>query len=439
MAYPEQEPSVVCVIGLGKLGLSFAAVLAKAGYIVYGVDKDERVIETVQNASTPYPEPLLDDYLSDYAENLHPTTSVEEGVLAADMTFVFVNTPLNNGSHSLEQVQGAVGSAGSALADTDDYHTVVIRSTVPPRTTTDTIRTWLESPSGKRVGADIGLCYHPEFSAIGEIVHSLQEPDFFLIGESDARAGNALEAVCDRLRQNDAAILRTDAVTAELAKMANNTFRTMKISFANTVGEIAHEVGADADDIITSFDEDSNIESKYLLPGTRYGGPCYSRDNIAFDHLASSVGATSDLARAADSVNEYHTEWITDRVRSTTEPGDAVGALGLTYKPDSYLLKESQGKHLLEMLDGEYELHWTNPWDVDDIEQLEAKSARRHPEAAEMLSACDTAILTVPWNEYLGADLYDGHDITLIDPWRMIEADRLPETIQYEPLAGGQR
>lgn len=436
MELSERNPSAVCVIGLGKLGLSFAAVLAKAGYTVYAVDKDEQIIETVRSANSPYPEPSLSDYLSDYAENLHLTTSINKGVTSSNMTFVFVNTPLDGGSHSLNQVKQVIYSVGDSLINVDEYHSVVIRSTVPPRATTDTIQTWLESASEKTVGTDVGLCYHPEFSAIGQIMDSLQEPDFFLIGELDSYTGNRIEAVCQQLRQNDAKILRTDTVTAELAKMANNTFRTIKISFANTVGEIAHEVGASADEIISSFNQDSNIESNYLVPGTRYGGPCYSRDNIAFNDLASSVGATGDLAMVADSVNDHHTRWVVDQVRSNTESSGDIGVLGISYKPNSYLLEDSQGKHLIEALNAEYSIHWTNPWDIKDIERLDVKSATQHSIPENMLEVCDTAILTVPWEEYFDADLYDGHDITLIDPWRMVESSGLPESVQYEPLAG---
>jgi UDPglucose 6-dehydrogenase len=439
MSNLREDPSDICVVGLGKLGLSFAAVLADAGFTVYGVDKDERVIERVADADPSYPEPDLGDHLARNASNVNPTTSVEEGVSNAEMTFVFVNTPLNDGDHSLDQVKGAVRDVGGALEDDDEFHTVVVRSTVTPGTTAEKIAPWLESAAGREVGADVGLCYHPEFSAIGEIIESLRAPDFFLVGEADERGGDTLERVCKQLRRNDAAVIRTDPATAEVAKMANNTFRTLKISFANTVGEIADEVGADAGDIVESFDHDSNIEARYLVPGTRYGGPCYSRDNVVFDRFSRSVGAPGDLPVAADAVNDHHTDWIAELVRAQTEDGGSVGVLGMTYKPDSYLLKESQGKHLIEALDGEYDLHWTNPWEIVDVEELQTDAARQHESPSDLLGACQTAIVAIPWEEYLSPDLYANYELTLVDPWRAVDTGGLPETVGYVPMAGKSR
>lgn len=428
----------VSVIGLGKLGLSFTVALADAGFEVFGVDKDQTVLKSVENANIPYPEPLVEEYLEKYESRIHPLDSIDKAVSSSDMSFIFVNTPLNEGDHSLEYVEQVTKSIGQALEGRDEFHTVVVRSTVTPGTTTGKIRSWLENVSGQTVGEEIGLCYHPEFSAIGEITESLQSPDFFLVGEFDEASGQHLSELCRRLRKNNASVIRTDPTTAEVAKMANNTFRTLKISFANTIGEIAHEMEADVDDIMESFTEDSNIKSKYLQPGARYGGPCYSRDNIVFQEFATGVGASGELALAADEVNNYHSDWIVDYVRSQSPNQENIGILGLTYKPDSYLMRESQSAHLITSLSDEYGLHCTNPWEVVDIDQMDDYSFEIHSSVETVLDKCQTVVLTTPWEEYTDPAIYAGHEVTLIDPWRVFSTEEIPSSVVYRPIAGKQ-
>ena len=142
----------------------------------------------------------------------------------------------------------AVESIGAALRNKAGYHLVVVHSTTMPGSTGGPIRERLEAASGKRVGSDIGLCYNPEFIALGNVVEGLLHPDFVLIGESDAQAGDMLTEVYRRVVGPSVPIARMNFVNAELAKISVNTYVTMKISFANMLGEICQNLsGADAD------------------------------------------------------------------------------------------------------------------------------------------------------------------------------------------------
>ena len=153
------------------------------------------------------------------------------------------------------------------------------------------IRERLERVSGRRVGRDLGLCYNPEFVALGDVINGLLHPDFILIGESDTRAGDILESIYRRVVGPDANVARMNFVNAELTKISVNTYVTMKISFANMLGEICDRlVGADVSVVTEAIGRDSRIGKKYLKAAVGYGGPCFPRDTIAFGRARARLG-----------------------------------------------------------------------------------------------------------------------------------------------------
>ncbi|WP_424017685.1 nucleotide sugar dehydrogenase [Halorientalis pallida] len=422
----------VSVVGLGRLGLCFAASLANAGYDVTGTDIDEDIVETVSKDTAPYPEPGLQAYLDDAGDRLTATTDTAGAVADSDATFVFVNTPLSeDGHHSLDSVLAVCRTVGEVLPETDDYHVVTVRSTVMPGSVDGPIRETLEESSGLTAGEEFGLCYNPEFTAMGEIIDGLERPDFFLIGEQSARAGDVVADVCRTICDNDAPIHRMRPASAEMAKMMNNTYRTMKISFANTMGQIAEGVDADIDEVMASLESDSIINTKYLEPAARYGGPCYSRDNDAFESLAEDAGAVGHLATATDRVNAAHTEWVANAVRRTLDSG-TVAILGLSYKPGTPIAENSQGVELAAALDREYDLVCADPAAVEDArDRIDA--AVSFVDAETAVSMADLAVIATPWDEFTDPSLYATSGIVLFDLWRCLDADAF-ETVDYRPF-----
>lgn len=426
----------IAVIGLGKLGLSFAVSLANAGYEVYGADIDEELIEQISNGVAPYPESDVQSYLDNAGNNLNATTDTTEAVKNSDATFVFVNTPLSeSGEHSLDAVLDACQTIGEALPTTNAYHAVTIRSTVMPGSVGGPILETLEESSGFTAGEEFGLCYNPEFTAVGEIIDGVERPDFFLIGEHSPKAGNIVEAVCDTLRDNDAPIHRMSIESAELAKMVNNTYRTMKISFANTMGQLADGVGADIYEVIASLESDSVINTRYLSPAARYGGPCYSRDNTAFSSMAEEAGASPEMAEATDAVNDKHTRWIANAVRNLLDDG-TVAILGLSYKPGTTIAENSQGVKLVSELKDEYNIVCSDPEAIPDAQKRIAAEDVTYTNPEEAVAAGDLVIITTPWEKFTRPSLYAGSDVTIVDLWRCVDTDPL-QTVDYRPFGRG--
>ena len=202
----------------------------------------------------------------------------------------------------------------------------------------------LERASGRRVGDSLGLCYSPEFIALGNVIRDMLEPDMVLIGESDGRAGDMLERLYAGVCENDPPFRRMSLVNAELTKIAVNTYVTMKISFANTLADLCERLpGADVDAVTDALGLDTRIGGKYLRGAIAFGGPCFPRDNKAFAELARELGTEAPLAEATDSVNEAQTQRLVRIVRSHVEDGESVGILGLAYKPDTGVVEESPG------------------------------------------------------------------------------------------------
>jgi len=423
----------VSVVGLGKLGACLAAILANAGYHVTGVDLDQKKVDAVNAGEAPVIEPQLDAYINAAGDRLQATTSIEVAA-EAEATFIVVNTPsTESGRYELEAIKGVCRDLGAALAGTEDDHLVVITSTVFPGSTTGEIQTWLESASGRQAGEGFQLCYSPEFIAIGDVIDGLKRPDFFLIGEHSVEAGDHLVGIYERIRDNSAPFIRMDPTSAEVAKMAVNSFVTTKISFANTLSQLSDGVGADVDQVTRALAADSRISPKYLTAGTRYGGPCLPRDNTAFYRLAEDAGTRAPIALATDEVNEYHTTWIADAIRDKTPTDGTVAVLGVTYKPGTYIAKESQGLKLIEELARDFDLRCYDPHGVECAPDLPA-GADFSVNLAEALEGADCAVLTVLWDEFTDPRVYSKNDLVLVDPWRAFDAGDLHAGVRYVPL-----
>ena len=215
---------------------------------------------------------------------------------------------------------------GRVLAKKPDYHLVVVNSDYHAGSVGGPIRQRLEHASGQKVGLELGLCYNPEFIALGDVINGLLHPDFILIGESDKKAGDILEGLYRNV-VGTSSIARMNFVNAELTKISVNTYVTMKISFANMLGEICDRLeGADVAVVADAIGRNTRIGKKYLTPAVGYGGPCFPRDTIAFGRVAHRAGGTADLALSTDTINRRQVSRLTEIVSEMVPAGGPLGA-----------------------------------------------------------------------------------------------------------------
>lgn len=333
------------VVGLGKLGSVLAAVLAEAGNEVVGIDLAQSTVHKINQREAPNQEPELDDILMRLPDNQLIASTAFSLVSEAEVIMVVVPTPSDKeGRFSNEYVLEAINLMGPYV---QRGQVVVICSTVMPGATDMVIKPALEAATHFTVGTDIGLCYSPEFIALGSVVHDMKHPDMVLIGTNCDAHGDILVSLLETFVQSDPPVYGMSYTEAEIAKIAVNAYVTMKISFANTIAGICEGFfHADARKILTAVGGDSRIGTKYLRPGASFGGPCFPRDNRAFAAVAEDKNVSSALPVATDAVNQDHTE----RVISQLMNFKRVAVLGLSYKPDTGVTEESMGVQVARSL-----------------------------------------------------------------------------------------
>src|SRR5713101_281777 len=216
----------VSVIGLGKLGVCMATCLAYRGFPTIGVDVREDTVRQLNRGIAPVTEPGLQELISKSGGNLKATTAHEEAIRDSDVSFVIVPTPSDETGHfSPRFVRNALRELAECLKRSHkEYHLFVITSTVSPGTTEQNFVPLLEAATGRKLNRNFGLCYNPEFIALGNVISDMLNPDLVLIGESDRRAGDMLEGIYNGLCLNQPRVERMSLISAEVTKISLNSF-----------------------------------------------------------------------------------------------------------------------------------------------------------------------------------------------------------------------
>ena len=439
-----ERPSTVSIIGLGKLGAPLAACIATKAFRVIGVDVDSSKVEAINKGLAPVFEPGLQEMLAVVKERLTATQDIEVAVLASDVTFIVVPTPSDpHGGFSLNYVLPTCEAIGRVLRAKEDFHLTVLSSTVMPGSTGGPVRSTLERVSGKRCGPDFGLCYSPEFIALGSVIPDFLNPDFILIGESEPRSGEMLEALYGKVCNNDPRVARMNFINAELTKLAVNTFVTTKITFANTLARICERLPeADVDVVTSALGLDSRIGRKYLKGAIGYGGPCFPRDNVAFAALARQIGAPAALAETTDQTNREEVHRLATLIKSKMSQGDTVGILGLAYKPNTDVIEEAQGVLLAQVLASEaIPVVAYDPAAMDNARRMLHEPVRFAESPEACVQEADVLVVTTPWEDFgrLEPALLERHGTprVLIDCWRILNQRRFRTVVDYVALGVG--
>jgi UDPglucose 6-dehydrogenase len=380
-----------------------AASIAARGFAVTAVDLDAHKVDSINRGLPPVKEPGLDQLLCTAVNNLTATTDAVAAVSNTDATFIVVATPSQqDGGFSLVHVLTTCEAIGQALAKKDGYHLVVLTSTVMPGSTGGPVKDAIERISGKKCGIDFGLCYSPEFIALGTVIRDFYNPDFLLIGESDQRAGETLGEMYKQICKNSPSVARMNFINAEITKLAVNTYVTTKISYANMLARLCEKLpGADVDIVTDALGLDTRIGARYLKGSVSYGGPCFPRDNRALTALAAKMGASSGLAEATDKFNRAQIKSLAETVKSARARDAAVGIMGLTYKVGTDVVEESFGLLLMEELSaGEIPVIVYDP--MADVARAIGRNprVRMAKSAEECVVDAGVIVLATPWPEF---------------------------------------
>ncbi len=434
----------ISVIGIGKLGLPLAAYYSSRGYKVIGVDISQATVDAVNEGKSPIYEPGLAELLKDRHGRLTATTDTKFAVQNSDITFVLVPTPSEkHGGFTTKYAEAAAQDIGEALKAKEDFHVVVLTSTVMPGTTEMVMKPILEKASGKKCGVDFGLCYNPEFIALGSVIKDLSAPDAVLIGESDGKSGDILSDVYRTVCTNNPPVARMSPYSAELAKLALNVFVTTKISLANTFAEICEQLpGGDIDAVTKFLGMDSRIGPKYLKGGLGFGGPCFPRDNLAFIYLAGQLHTPAWLQEATHNVNSHQNERISKLIHQKLGgfKNKSISVLGITYKPNTDVVEASASLETAKQLlkDGA-SLRIYDPAGAENARRiLGNKNVFYATSAEECLKGTQLCILATPWDDFKKLkpeDFINRMDKpVLLDCWRLFDRQKFAEKLDYLAL-----
>jgi nucleotide sugar dehydrogenase len=331
---PQAAASPLGVVGLGRLGLAIALTLERAGHAVVGVERDAARAGAIARRTLESVEPGVDRALREARRLELRSDAAELPEAGCEVVLVAVATPSTDDGgydHSaLVSVADRLAAAGPQQRPRD----LAIVSTVMPGTT-DALARRL-APLGWRVS------YNPSFIALGSVIANLESPDVCLLGVADPAAAERIVGCWRPAWKREPALRILAPREAELAKIATNSFLTLKIAFANAVGDLALRLGGRPEAVLGALAADPRIGERCLGHGFGYGGPCLPRDNRALDRAALQFGTEGfPLGRAADAANASHLDF---QVRSALEkpPGEVVTLDHATYKPGPSSLEESQ-------------------------------------------------------------------------------------------------
>jgi UDPglucose 6-dehydrogenase len=432
----------VSIIGLGKLGASMAAAFADSGLDVIGVDVNQKSVDAINAGLAPVQETDLAETIAKNKDRIRATMSHEEAVHQSDVSFVIVPTPSDEkGAFSLQYAQWAFAEIGKALKTKEGYHVIVLTSTVLPGSTRHGLLPFLEKESGKKCGKDFGLCYSPEFIALGSVIRDLTNADFYLLGQFDDASGDAAAKIYSQVSKNNAPIQRMDIENAELAKISLNSFVTLKISFANMLSAFCERIpGGNVDVVSDAIGLDRRVGRAYLTGGLGFGGPCFPRDNVALGFMGEKLDVACPLLSVNDAYNRDLSERVVSELKLKLREGATVAVLGLAYKPLSHVIEESPGIMMCEALSNSgFRVIGYDPLASEGASSVLKYKALVSDSLEGALGSAEVVIVMTTDEEFkqLDADsLLSGNErIQLVDCWRcMSPAVAADPRIEYIPL-----
>ena len=340
-----QQSKKICVIGLGYIGLPTAALLANRGYKVHGVDVVQSTVDTINRGEIHIVEPELDTFVKAAVNSGHLIADLKPA--EADVFIVAVPTPFHEGF--VPNVDYIV-SATKAIASYVKAGDIVILESTSPVGTTEMMEDVLKVEGVDTSTLFIAHC--PERVLPGQIMRELVENDR-IVGGTTTKATEATVAFYNTFV--DGEVLSTDARTAEMAKLTENSFRDTNIAFANELSILCDKFDIDVWELIALANRHPRVN--ILQPGAGVGGHCIAVDPWFIVHAAKEADIDAKMIRSAREVNTYKTEWAIEKIKNAALKFEAkhgrkakVACMGLAFKPDIDDLRESPALYITRRL-----------------------------------------------------------------------------------------
>jgi UDPglucose 6-dehydrogenase len=417
---------VLSVVGLGYLGTTHAACMSSLGYTVIGIDTDKNKVAQLSRGELPFYEPGLEELLKSQLQSGRLTFSTDYSLVEkADVHFVCVGTPQQKDSLAADMtyVRAAMASLAPHLKSGS---LVVGKSTVPVGTA---------QILASELPTNAELAWNPEFLREGFAIEDTLRPNRLVVGVTSDRAENIMREVYAPMVEIGTPWIRADLPTAELVKVAANSFLATKISFINAMAEVCEAAGADVTVLAQAIGHDPRIGNKFLQAGIGFGGGCLPKDIRAFMARAEELGAKAavEFLREIDAINLRARQRIIEVVRSILSDDLTqfkIAVLGAAFKPESDDVRDSPALDIAAQLNGA-----GADVTVHDPKAI-ANAKKRFPalKFAETILDCladaDLVLHLTEWREYRDLDpkdllsivktprIIDGRNVLDREKWR---------------------
>jgi UDPglucose 6-dehydrogenase len=417
----------ISIIGTGYVGSVTGVCLADMGHKIHFVDIDQDKLDRINSGQSPVVEPDLEGLLLKNRSRITTTTDIAKAVRLTDLTMICVGTPQKpDGSSDLKFITDVAHSMGKALGRDKKYHTVIVKSTVLPGTTSTVIQPVLEKESGKLAIKDFGIGSNPEFLKEGSAVQDFFHPDRIVIGTNDPTTKETLEILYNPLH---VPVFTTDIKTAEMIKYVSNAFLATKISFANEIGNICKMNGIDSYEVFRGVGMDSRINPHFFRSGIGFGGSCFPKDIHALIFFAESQGIDTHILKAVLKTNDDQPQKLIALLKKHLDIRDkTIGILGLSFKPDTDDIRESRAIPIvLTLLQEGAKIIAYDPMAMPAFEKLFPRIS--YAKSTDEVLKSDAVMIVTEWEEFFNLD-YTGK--LVVDGRKVNKAGR--EATIYEGI-----
>ena len=401
----------IAIIGAGYVGLVTAAGLSRLGHTVRVGEVDADRVAELDRGEVPIFEEGLPELLDTASEKslISYHTSNVDAASGSQLVFLCLPTPEgDDGRADLSFIHTVVDELANEVAQGSLF---VVKSTVPPGTCAI-----LRKRLADR-GSQAGVVSHPEFLREGKAVHDFMEPDRIVVGSYEEADGDAVASLYESL---DATLIRTDPTSAEMIKYASNSYLAARLTFVNTLANVAEAVGADVLDVIEGMGLDHRIGPHFLRPGPGYGGSCFPKDTAALIGVAEDAGYQFDLLRAVIEADEAQRLRVAEKVRQAAGGGlhrRRIAMWGVAFKAGTDDVRASPALRIASILqaDGAEVVAYDPEAVTDQFEMFD--------DPVEVARDADVLLVATEWPEFRTVDLEDV--AAVMKGYRVVDARNL--------------
>jgi UDPglucose 6-dehydrogenase len=394
----------IIVVGTGYVGLVTGACFAESGVNVTCVDVDTDKIKQIKDGTIPIYEPGLEALVRSNIEKkrLSFTTDMKEGIEGSEAIFIAVGTPPGeDGSADLKHVLNVAKEIGHIIKQ---YIVVVTKSTVPVGTS-EKIRNTIQAEIDKRdESISFDMASNPEFLKEGAAIDDFRKPERIVIGTDNEKTREIMNRLYAPFVLNNHPILFMDIPSAEITKYAANAMLATRISFINEIANLCDILGADINNVRKGIGSDSRIGSKFIYPGTGYGGSCFPKDVKAIMRTARDSGYELNVIEAVEKANEYQKNVIFSKMAkffNNDLKNRIIGIWGLSFKPKTDDIREASSIFLIEkLLEAGVRVKAYDPAAIIETKKLLGNQIEYTSDQYEALVNADAMALMTEWSEF---------------------------------------